>query len=443
MIHTKLSRGGLASWFRLPALLLIAFLLNSGIFHSLNTRGQAHAARLSSSATQVVSGNHIASIAEGQIGGTCSNYYGCPFSGEWCAEFARWVWSQAGVNVSSLTAAAASFYDYGKNNGTLSNTPQVGDAVVYGYNTSIDYAQHVALVTNVDTAHHTIIDVGGNEGGGAGVVQEDGPYDWTVGGSPTGQVISGYIAPIGLENTAGGTRGSSQAVSQPDGTVDTFYESSVGALGHDYYANSSWHGPYEMPGTAPMGSEPSAVTSSLGVVDVFWKGADGDLWHVFYTKSSGWSTLQHLAYGPLGGPPEAVAAPDGTIGVFWRGTTGDIWDAWYAPGSGSGWSGPHKLTSGLHPASDPAPVTDGNGTWDVFWKGADGNLWHVFSNNNGSSWTSQNLGDGTLGGGPFATGQSDGTIDVFWKGSSPASLWHAWFYVPGWNGPQNLGGSVA
>lgn len=80
MIYTQGSRGGLARWYRLPALLLLAFLLAGGMFLSINTGGQAHAA------TQV-KGSTIASIAEGQRGGTCSQYYGCPYPGNGVRNF--------------------------------------------------------------------------------------------------------------------------------------------------------------------------------------------------------------------------------------------------------------------------------------------------------------------------------------------------------------------
>jgi hypothetical protein len=188
MLHTQ----KITPWHKVSGLLIVLFILAGGLI-SLQFTTQAHAASQSSA----VSGSNIANIALGQVGGTCSDYYGCPYPGEWCAEFAKWVWSDAGANVAGLTGASASFYDYGVSHKTLSNTPAVGDAVVFGYNAGTDYAEHVALVVSVNTANHTIKDVGGNEGGGAGIVQEDGPYNWTVGGSPTGQVISGYIAPVG------------------------------------------------------------------------------------------------------------------------------------------------------------------------------------------------------------------------------------------------------
>lgn len=238
---------------------------------------------------------------------------------------------------------------------------------------------------------------------------------------------------------SGGTHGASQAISQPDGTIDTFYKGTDGALEYNWYDPSQgWSAPTEIAGTANMDSEPSAVRSSPGVVDVFWKGTDGNLWHVFHRANSVWSTAQNLGMGPLGGAPKAVAAPDGTIGVFWKGTTGNIWDAWYSPSSG--WSTtPRQLTTSLNPAFDPAPTTNGNGTWDVYWQGANGNLWHVFSNDNGASWNAWQLdNNGTLGGAPSAMTRSDGTIGVFWKGTT-GDIWSAW-YTPGsgWSGPRKL-----
>ena len=49
---------------------------------------------------------------------------------------------------------------------------------------------------------------------------------------------------------------------------------------------------------------------------------------------------------------------------------------------------------------------------------------------------------GTLGGGPFAAGQSNGMIDVFWHGSADSNLWHA-RYSGSWAGPEGLGGAAS
>jgi hypothetical protein len=202
MFQTQMTASKPTRWYQLLALLVASFLL-AGFIFSLGTAGQAHAATISaqsSSATpNLVSGSITGSLAGSQIGDTCGDYYGCPYPGEWCAEFARAVWQYSDADISGLTGASASFYQYGQNHHTLSNTPKVGDAVVFGY--SNGYAQHVAIVVSVDTANHTIKSVGGNERGGAGVVAEDGPYNWTVGYSSYWQMdISGYVSPVAGNN---------------------------------------------------------------------------------------------------------------------------------------------------------------------------------------------------------------------------------------------------
>jgi hypothetical protein len=184
----------------LRGVLVLAVLAGALVF-SVSSSGRAHAASvtpaLSTGDTIADStGDTIADIALAQIGGHCIQYNGCPYPGEWCAVFGMWVWSQADQNIWRLTAGAGSFYLYGQRHGTLSNTPHDGDAIVLGYN-GAGYAQHMAIVVEVNTSAHTIRSVGGNERGGAGVVAEDGPYDWSVGYSSYWNMdISGYITPV-------------------------------------------------------------------------------------------------------------------------------------------------------------------------------------------------------------------------------------------------------
>nr|WP_240361022.1 CHAP domain-containing protein [Streptomyces clavuligerus] len=58
-----------------------------------------------------------------------------------------------------LTDAASSFYHYGQRTAPSTGTPDVGDAVVYGY--ANGWAQHVAIVTGVSNGVVTI--TGGNQ----------------------------------------------------------------------------------------------------------------------------------------------------------------------------------------------------------------------------------------------------------------------------------------
>ena len=103
----------------------------------------------------------------------------------WCSDFAKWVWSQAGVAgpLSDLTPGAGSFYAYAAAEGeSVSLDPsvssaQVGDAVVlYPAGTTISQiedaspyleADHVGIVTGVNTSAGTIDTVNGDFGGGS------------------------------------------------------------------------------------------------------------------------------------------------------------------------------------------------------------------------------------------------------------------------------------
>jgi hypothetical protein len=77
----------------------------------------------------------------------------------WCADFAKWVWLEAGVKrgVSVLTPAAASFFTWGEHRHeglrTDAANPRVGDAVVFypaGSPPNGHYADHVGIVSAVN-----------------------------------------------------------------------------------------------------------------------------------------------------------------------------------------------------------------------------------------------------------------------------------------------------
>ncbi|WP_211191613.1 CHAP domain-containing protein [Actinoplanes sp. TBRC 11911] len=86
----------------------------------------------------------------------------------WCADFAKWVWRNSGLNVSGLTAAAQSFYTYGQSHGTFHSTAQPGDAVVYSSSPG-GYADHVAIVTAVN-ADGSVVTANGDWGGQSGTM---------------------------------------------------------------------------------------------------------------------------------------------------------------------------------------------------------------------------------------------------------------------------------
>ena len=196
------------------------------------------------------SGGDIASIALGELGGHACypRGYGSSCTGNggqpeyWCADFAKWVWQQAGADTSGLTAAAGSFYVYGQNHGTLHPWPSVGDAVVFDY-AGGGYADHVALVTKVN-ANGTIEAVSG-DWGGSGVseaafsststVALNAPaFSSAVGDTPgpIGMTISGYVSPAGAGG--GGCQGYEDGLycggDYVSGDPSTLYRCSAGNL---------------------------------------------------------------------------------------------------------------------------------------------------------------------------------------------------------------------
>jgi hypothetical protein len=136
---------------------------------------------------------------------SCTGNAGAPEY--WCADFAQWVWAEAGVDTNGLDAAAGSFYVYGQTNGTLHDTPSLGDAVVFNY-AGDGYADHVAIVVQVN-ADGTIETMSGDWNGDGGTeaqfsstslaVLNTPAYDPTEGSTPDimGMTISGFVSPSG------------------------------------------------------------------------------------------------------------------------------------------------------------------------------------------------------------------------------------------------------
>ncbi len=182
---------------------------------------------LSSTTAEALTGADIAGLALANLGGRAcgTNSLGggafessCVGNGGqpeyWCADFVKWVWRNRGANVSGLNAAAGSFYTYGQNHGTLSNTPTVGAAVVFDYHGG-GRADHVAIVTAVrpDGRIETVSgDWNGQDGSEAffsstsRVIVNSPAYSPAVGSTPgiIGMTISGFIRPVGLAAGSGG-----------------------------------------------------------------------------------------------------------------------------------------------------------------------------------------------------------------------------------------------
>jgi len=125
---------------------------------------------------------------------------------EWCADFAAWVWKQAGAEVTYelapgyLNGDSASFYVWGTDHGTWHPvgshyTPQPGDVAVYGLDTGTVTAVHVAVVTG-DTGDDAAPDVVNGDGDRTGYsVVEAGDHQAFADVKGKGAPLSGYVSP--------------------------------------------------------------------------------------------------------------------------------------------------------------------------------------------------------------------------------------------------------
>lgn len=223
-------------------------------------------------------------------------YYTSTKPEDWCADFAKWVWAQAGVDVSGLTPAVSSFAAYGQ----VKPTPDIGDAVVFGLDKG---GQHVAIVTEIDGGN--IFSIGGDEGPNPdqpgfntrSQVLPDGPYPSAQGySSYWGMTLSGYVSPKGLSTES--SKAPAVTVT-PDAKSYVFWEGTGGALWQAFGpADGTLQGPYRL-GDGPLGSPPTAGVDNQNRTFVYWKGTDGNLWEAFYNNGKWQGPVNH-GFGPLG-----------------------------------------------------------------------------------------------------------------------------------------------
>jgi hypothetical protein len=127
---------------------------------------------------------------------------------EWCADFAAWVWQQAGAKVDYalapgyLNSQSASFYVWGNDHGLWhpvhSNyAPQPGDVAVYGLNLSSVTAQHVAIVVSVTGDNHAPNVINGDGDRTGFSVVEMGKHQEYADVHGRGGRLSGYVSPLG------------------------------------------------------------------------------------------------------------------------------------------------------------------------------------------------------------------------------------------------------
>lgn len=322
-------------------------------------------ATLMPAAVHAASGDDIAAIARAQLGKGCSGngWYCSP--GNWCSDFARWVWGQAGVPTAGLTSASVSFVTYGRNNNTITGTPHVGDAIVYNYDSGREWAQHVNLVV-ATRADGMIQTVGGNQTGG--VVTIDNwhlPQNYIPG-------VMVIVRPVGV--------GTGPPVAGPGSTqvVITGWDDN---LYHEIrYPDGNWTGF----GSVGRTTRDVSITGMRdGSAQLAVIGGDGRAYHAVRYRDGNWS-----AFGGIAGigTPDAAGAkaisiagmPNGSAQLLIVGSDDRVYhQIRYADGN---WSGFQPLPGIGTPDAAGAKAVSitglPNGSAQVLIVGLDNRVYH-------------------------------------------------------------------
>lgn len=133
----------------------------------------------------------------------------------WCAAFAGWAWSEAGVSTAGLDGWAGSFLDYGRSNGTFhTGAPRVGDAAVFAMSEGVAQAsangtltrshliEHVGIVVAVTSTTVTVVNGDWGDGHGGPHLVRVASYALAGADAPNyapgmEQYIAGYVDPVG------------------------------------------------------------------------------------------------------------------------------------------------------------------------------------------------------------------------------------------------------
>ncbi|MFD0571340.1 CHAP domain-containing protein [Kitasatospora gansuensis] len=369
-------------------------------------------------------GSSIVNIAQANIGdGACSTnsaggtgfYSSCTGDASpenWCADFAKWVWSQSGVNVTGLTAGAGSFAQY---NGGLHSTPHVGDAVVFNY--AAGWASHVAIVASVNT-DGTITTIGGNEGGIRGTyastshVRQSSKFSGAVGySSYYGMRISGYASPIGgSDNTAPTT--------PPAATVPT--TAHLFALGSDNriyndegdYAAGKWSGYDMVDNTA--GFKKTAAATVGTTVHLFAIGSDDRVYSNDGNYAAGSWNGYKLVDNAAGFKQITTAVTGNTVHLYAIGSDDRVYsnDGDYTTGS---WSG-FKLVDNTAGFKQITAAATGN-TVHLYAIGSDDRVYGDNGDYATGSWSGFSQVDSTAGFSQITASATGNTVRLFAIGS--------------------------
>jgi hypothetical protein len=367
------------------------------------------------------------------VAGFSSNADGCGYdqhfkvedqNEEWCADFNKWVWQQAGVTagMDTLNAAASSFYAWGQDQGeTLApdqGTPQVGDSIAFfgpGAVSAAAYADHVGVVTSVN-ADGTINMVNGDFLGSDGITVEyntsldlstwpasewGAGEQWVIITPPaSAQPPVPHATVAGPHTAATGQPATFHAAaSEPGGSVSQYYWT----FGDGRSANST-AGPtvshvYHETGTY---TATVTVTSSRGTIRTL-------TWDVAVSGASS---------AAAGVPSNAVWYATAPVAEYLfthsaGGLAADLWD-------GASWlqvpvPGQPDASGPVTALSYPDPAVSDAMTPHAYYRAADGSLAETYLGVSG--WVTQELPGQPVAGSAITAAFTGGEPTVFYTGA--------------------------
>lgn len=344
----------------------------------------------------------------------------------WCADFAKYIFEQAGItaDMNTLNAGSVSFYDWGLEQGTTTpidgGTPTVGDAIVFfgpGPITPTRFSDHVGLVTAVHP--DGTIDMANGDFLGSSTVSVQYNTDLDLKTWPN-EVFGQGEQWIVVHLPADATQQPAPAVS-----MSGPHTAVTGATG-------TFHASASVPGGT--------------ITEYYWTFGDGrstntlgpDVTHVFsedgrytvsvsVTTSFGTLTTHTMNVNVLGASSTVAAAPSDAVWfastpvneyMFQRSADGLAAETW----DGGGWlrvAIPGQPSAGgtLAPLSYPDQAEDFATTPHVYFRSADGSLAQTFLTPTG--WATQELpGQPAAGSAITATTNIAGDPEVFFVNSS-------------------------
>jgi hypothetical protein len=292
----------------------------------------------------------------------------------WCADFAKWVWEEAGVSsdLGTLNPGANSFYTWGQEQGeTLipdGNNPAVGDAVVFyppGELTSsgLGYADHVAIVVGVNS-DGTVDLVNGDFMGATNIsvqqYNEVSIASWASSiWNPDEQWV--YISPGSGKGGTGVESGPPAVLVNSPSLMNVFYQRSAGHIDNEFWTPKSGWIDQTLPGGGAAGA-PAAVANSSTWMNVWYTSVGNRVENDFWRPGTGWVN-QTLPGGNAVGNVAAIANSALWMNVFYMTPEGQIENDYWQPGSG--WI--NQTLPGGNAASAPIAVVNSASLMNVWY----------------------------------------------------------------------------